>query len=194
MDVEPHDRADLNELRRWIRTERKAKQRDRYRVVLLALEGLTTASIVDKLDRSRPFVQKWVYRYREEGLAGLGERPRPGQPPKLSRADEATFKARLDAGPVTADGICTLRGRDIQRILRREFGLEYSLPGAYDLLRRLGYSYLKPRPRHRKNDPEAMAQWKQAAPLLSARSRPTTRRDASKSGSKMKAASDSKAR
>ena len=41
MDVEPHDNADLNELRRRIRTERKAKQRDRYRVVLLALEGLT---------------------------------------------------------------------------------------------------------------------------------------------------------
>ena len=193
MDVEPHDSADLNELRRWIRTERKAKQRDRYRVVLLALEGLTTATIVDKLDRSRPFVQKWVYRYRDEGLAGLGERPRPGQPSKLSRADEATFKARLDAGPVTADGICTLRGRDIQRILAREFGVQYSLPGAYDLLRRLGYSYLKPRPRHRKNDPEAMAQWKQAAPLLSARSKADTRTDVSKSGSKTRAASGSKA-
>ena len=49
MDEKPHDSADLNELRRWIRTERKAKQRDRYRVVLLALEGLTTAAIMDKL-------------------------------------------------------------------------------------------------------------------------------------------------
>lgn len=193
MEVTLHRPGDLEELQRRLARERSAKQRDRYRAVLLALKGFTTAVIQDKLGRSRPFVQQWVYRYRDGGLEAVGERPRPGQPTKLPRQQEAAFKARLDAGPRPADRVCTLRGRDIQRILEQEFGAQYTLQGAYDLLHRLGYSCLKPRPRHRKNDPQVMARWKQQAPLLSRRSAKRTRGGAWKSGSRTKAASDSKA-
>ena len=87
-------------------------------------------------------------------------------PTKLPRDQEEAFKPRLDAGPTDADGgVCTLRGKDVVRILEQEFGVRYSLDGAYDLLRRLGYACLTPRPRHRKNDPQAMAAWKQDPPL-----------------------------
>jgi hypothetical protein len=50
-----------------------------------------------------------------------------------------------------------LRGVDVQRILANEFGLLRSLSGVYHLLHRLGYSDLRPRPRHRKADPEQQA-------------------------------------
>ncbi|MFC1781069.1 transposase [Planctomycetota bacterium] len=40
-----------------------------------------------------------------------------------------------------------------QRLLEREFGVVYSLWGVYDLLHRLGYSCLCPRPQHEKADP-----------------------------------------
>ena len=72
------------------------------------------------------------------------------------------------AGPVPADeGLCTLRGKDARRILQQEFGVKYTLSGAYKVLHRLGFSYLSPRPRHRKNDPQVMTQWLEGAPLLS---------------------------
>lgn len=72
-------------------------------------------------------------------------------------------------GPVQADGVCTLRGVDAKAILEKEFGVRYSLDGVYDLLHRLKLSCLVPRPRHRKNDPEAMRRWLEEAPLLSRR-------------------------
>ena len=53
-------------------------------------------------------------------------------------------------------------------ILEREFGISYTLDGAYDLLHRLGYSCLKPRPRHERADPAAVEAFKRQAPLLSA--------------------------
>ena len=52
------------------------------------------------------------------------------------------------------------------RILASEFGVKYSLDGAYDLLERLGYSCLTPRPLHEKSDPQQIEQFKQHAPLL----------------------------
>lgn len=63
-------------------------------------------------------------------------------------------------------GICTLRGKDVVRILESEFRVGYTLNGAYDLLHRLGYSCLTPRPVHEKNDPVAIQHFKESAPFL----------------------------
>jgi transposase len=194
MDVELRDPTDLRMLEQRIRGEKNAKQRDRYRAVWWALRGVTAPQIADKLDRSRRFVQAWVYRYRDGGLENLLERPRPGRPTVLNREFEAAVRARIEAGPPDSDGVGALRGKDIQRILEQEFGAKYTLEGAYDLLHRLGYSYLRPRPRHRKNDPQAVAQWKRDAPLLSKTSAKPVRTSPSKSGSRTRAASGSRAR
>lgn len=141
----------------------------RLRLVILACQGQTTPQIVTATGISRRRVQEWVRRYNAQGVEGLRDRPRSGQPTKLPRREEQAFKQRLLAGPIQeADaGLCTLRGKDAQRILADEFGVHYSLGGAIDLLHRLGLSCLKPRPRHRKNDPQAMRRWVQDAPLLS---------------------------
>ncbi len=194
MNIELRCPEDLDVLKKLLRQERNAKQRDRYRAVLLALNGETAPEIAAKLDRSRRFVQQWIYRYRDGGLANLGERPRSGAPTKLRRDDEADFQARIESGPNGGDGVCTLRGQDLQRILKEEFGTQYTLDGVYDLLHRLGYSCLKPRPRHRKNEPDRMHEWKRSAPFLSSASRRSTRTSTSKCGSRMKPGSVSRER
>jgi transposase len=160
---EPGDRAELH---RRVRSESNALQRDRYRAVVLALEGEEAVAIAKSLGRARRSVQDWAYAYRDGGVDALLPKPRPGRPTKLPREREAELRARLDAGPRPEDGVCTLRGRDVVAILEREFGVSYSLDGAYDLLERLGYSCLTPRPRHERADPAAVADFKEHAPFL----------------------------
>jgi len=194
MNIELRCPEDLDVLKKLQRQEHNAKQRDRYNVVLLALSGKTAPEIATKLDRSRRFAQQWAYRYRDGGPANLTERPRSGPPTKLRSEDEAAFQVRIEAGPNGGDGVCTLRGKDLQRILEEEFGARYTLDGVYDLLHRLGYSCLKPRPRHRKNEPARMHEWKRSAPFLSSASERGTRTRASKFGSRMKPDSASRER
>ena len=159
--------GDLEELKRRAGDERDALRRDRYRAVLLALAGKEAVQIAEALGRARRSVQDWTYAYRDGGIDAIQPRPRPGRMPKLPRDREAQLRQRLDAGPRPQDGgVCTLRGRDVVRILEREFGVTYSLGGAYDLLHRLGYSCLTPRPLHEKSDPEAIADFQARAPLL----------------------------
>ena len=78
MDVELYCPKDLGELLKRIRKERDAKQRDRYRAVLLALKGQTTEAIMHTLDRSKNFVQRWVYAYRDSGIGAIHARPYTG--------------------------------------------------------------------------------------------------------------------
>jgi transposase len=170
MDVRCREDGDRERLAEMVRAERDAKQRDRLRAALLAIEGRPEPEVRRTLGRSRRFVQRWAYAYRDGGIDALRARASPGRPTKLPRQREPAFKERVKAGPTDADGgVCTLRGADARRILEREFGVRYTLEGVYDLLDRLGLSCLVPRPRHRKNDPEKMRQWLERAPLLSAR-------------------------
>ena len=193
MQVKLHDPEDLMQLRQRSRQQRDAKQRDRYRALLLALEGQDAPAIARILGRSRRFVQGWVYRYRDHGLEAVVPKRQPGRPPNLPTTKEEPFKERFLADPTEADGVCTRRAKDAQRILQEEFGVAYTLAGVYDLLHRLGLSCLAPRPRHRKNDPERMPQWVEQAPLLSRKSPKRTPNKASRSGSKTKRGSASKA-
>ena len=167
MTVTPHAPGDWQSLEELVRREFDARQRDRYRAVLLAMGGLEGDEIAGRLGRSPRFVDEWVGRYRRGGLGALPKK-QPGRRPKLTPRQEEQLKARLDAGPRDADGVCTLRGRDVCRIIEREFGVVHTLGGIYDVLRRLGYSSLVPRPRHRKNDPGAMQKFEAGAPLLRA--------------------------
>jgi transposase len=169
MDIPLRGPSDLDELDRRIASERSAVQRDRYRVARLALTGMKTLDIADKLDRSRDFVQTWAYAYRDGGIDAIQPKPRPGRAPKLTVQEQRAFIERFKQGPGEGDAVCTYRGRDAQRILEASFGVNYSLRGVYELLHRHGLSCLKPRPRHRKNDPQAMQEFLGRAPLLSKR-------------------------
>jgi transposase len=167
MMVSQREPGDLQQLKRLIRKEREARRRDRYRAVYLALQGKEAPDIAERLDRSRRSVQDWVYAYRDGGIGALEPKRQSGRPPKLPPEQEAQLKARLDAGPTPADGVCTLRGKDVVRILEQEFGVKHTLGSIYGVLSRIGYSCLSPRPRHEKADPELVRRFKEQAPLLS---------------------------
>jgi transposase len=155
MDVKDH--LPLGELRRLERVEKDADRAKRLRIIILGMEGWTAPAVAMGVGLTRRICQRWVRRYNEDGLAGLDDRR--GREPRLplTLEQQEQVRQRLDAGPTAQDEVCSLRGKDVQRILAQEFNLLRSLAGVYHLLHRLGYSYLRPRPRHRKADPEKQA-------------------------------------
>lgn len=175
MNVRTRHPDDVERLREISRKEADAKQRDRYRAVLLALEGQNTKAIMTTIDRSRRFVQRWVYVYRDGGIDAIFPKRQTGRPRKLTASEEMQLRERILAGPSEQDSVCSLKGPDIRRIINSEFAVQYSLPAVYVVLHRLGLSCLQPRPRHKKNDPQYMRQWLQEAPLLSRESAETDR-------------------
>jgi hypothetical protein len=104
------------------------------------------------------------------------------------------LKQRLDAGPLPDDGVCTLRGQDVQRILEREYGQLRSLNAVYGLLHRIGYSSLVPRPQHPKADPAAQEAFKKNSANGSRRSKRNIPAAGCKSSTKTKRGSASKGR
>lgn len=158
MHVEAHHSAE--QLRQLAKAQKQARMRIRLQAVALAREGKTVPQIVEALGVARRAVQEWIARYNRRGVDGLSDGVHTGKPPKLAKDRHEQFKARLDAGALPGDGVCTLRAADVKRILESEFNVVYSLKGVYKLLHRLGYSCLAPRPRHKLADAAAQESFK----------------------------------
>jgi len=188
------DRHGLDELRREVRSETDARMHIRLQAIVLAKQGRTAEEIAGVLGASRRPVQTWVRRYNQSGVDGLRRRPGQGRREKLSLDQRVRLCARIEAAPHEDDEVCTLRGKDIQRILQKEFGKLYHLNGVYALLHRLGYSCLIPRPRHPNADAQAQDVFKKKSWRRSKRSATIILRNVLKSGSRTKRASASKAR
>jgi len=182
------------ELKQAAAAERHPKVRERILIVRHVLAGNSVPQASEAFSLSDRQIRVWIHRYNREGLPGLRDRPKPGQPAHLKPELVEAFKARIEAGARPGDGVCVLRGQDIQRILREGFQAEYSLVGVYTLLHRLGFSSLVPRPRHPKTNPEAQADFKKTLTPAWKRSGASTRKSVSRSGSKTKRASVSKGR
>ena len=151
------------DLQTMYRTEKDARLARRIHGVYLAARGLSCTQIMTITGAARRTIQQWVRKYNKHRIEGLKDKPRPGQPTKLPRRQEPRFCKRIEAGPTKKDGVSVLNGPAIRRILEREFGVLYSQQGLYDLLHRLGYSRLCPRPQHEKADPQLQQQFKKTS-------------------------------
>jgi len=116
VDVSP---ADHEVLSAWTRANSlRAGLAQRARIVLLAGDGLGTGDIVDKVGVSKPTVIAWKRRYRQEGLAGLKDRDKPGRPRVI---DESQIVVRTLEPPPDKLGVTHWSSR----LLGAELGLSH---------------------------------------------------------------------
>jgi transposase len=166
MKVDWKDPADGQRLAELIRDESNAKQRDRYRAVLLAGQGLGDKpelyreQIAASIGRSRQFVDEWVGRYRDGGIDSLKPRKQRGATAKLTPQEQEQLQGMLDAGPAPEEGLSAYNGPILREKINERFGKLYSLAGLYALLHRLGYNDLMPRTTHPDTDPAALETFK----------------------------------
>jgi transposase len=156
--AEHHSLAQLQVLADAIHQKRSWK---RVQAVILAKQGWTASHVAQSLGCSLRAVKNWVAQYNRGGIGALREHPRPGRPRSLAAEHYPRLKQRLDAPPRPEDGVCTLRAADVRRILEREFGVLMGRQAVYDLLHRLGYSNLMPRPHHEEANPEVQEFFKE---------------------------------
>ena len=172
MKVSWKDPADARRLRELVRGTSNAKQRDRYRVVLIAGQGLgdqpelEREQIAAAVGRSRQFVDEWVGRYRRGGIDALTHKRAHGAPTKLTEDQLRELCAMLNAGPAPEEGLAAYNGPIIRQKIKERFGTLMSLSGVYALLHRMNYNNLMPRTTHPDTDPAELEGFKKSCPSI----------------------------
>jgi transposase len=166
MKVQWKTSEDQPRLKQLMIEQTNAKQRDRYRAVLIAGQGwgdkaeLQREEIAAVLGRSRQFVDTWVGRYRKGGIEALLPKRQPGAKPKLTMEQQQELSAMLDRGPAAEEGLAAYNGPIIREKIQELFGKTVALGSVYRILHRLGYNDLMPRGTNPKTDPAAMEDFK----------------------------------
>jgi transposase len=173
-----------------------ARSARRMLALALVLEGVDRKTAAETCGMDRQTLRDWVHRYNADGLSGLTNRSYAGPPRRLS-ADALAELARLvETGPdPETDGVVRWRRVDLQRVIEERFGVAMHERTVGKQLKALGFVKLTARAQHPKSDPEVQEAFKKTSPT---RSQPSSRKrpaeNLSKSGSRMKHASASRAR
>ncbi len=181
MRVEP--RHTPEELADLARSEGRARVSRRLLAVRAAVLGRTAVEAGAAALMSERSARGWVARYNEGGAESLADRPGRGRKAPLTPEQESRLAGRIGAGPTDADGVCTLRGEDVRRVLATEFGVARKLAAVYVILRKMNLAPLRPRPAHPRADPAARESFKKVSPSSPPGPRPPTQGSASRSGS-----------
>ena len=110
-------RITTKQISNLIRIEKDGRVRQRLRAIKFISQGQTIPQVAKRMDISERPLRKWLHRFNEHGPSGLCDAPRPGQPPKINTKQIEKFKQRIRQGVTGQDNVCSLRAKDLQRIL-----------------------------------------------------------------------------
>ena len=184
------------ELRREARRCRDAAASRRMLAPALVLEGSSRAEAARHAGMDRQTLRDRVHRYNAGGLDALRDRPRSGRRPRLTPEQGAELATVVERGPdPDRDGVVRWRRIDLQALIEARFAVRLHERTVGKVLRRLGFTRLSVRPRHPKTDEAAQEAFNKASPSWYARRFPSApAASRSRSGSKMRPASASRAR
>lgn len=114
----------------------------RYYQRLIAMKLVSIGFSFSKVGRilcvSYLSVHRWAKACEESGLTGLVPAFGGGRPSKMSKSMEKKLSNRIES----EDNVTMIR---VQEILKNEFKIEFTLPHVCNIVRRLGFDYVKPK-------------------------------------------------
>lgn len=158
--LEPH--AMPEELKQLYLTTVDLSERRHFQVLWLISGGKTQAQAAELVGISERWVHTIVKRYNAGGIEAMRDRrhDHPGAPrvldPEGERALEAALQSRPDDG-----GLWT--SQKVAKWIRSHTGRAVCTVSGWRTLRRLGQTPQRPRPRHKRADPEAQEAFKEAS-------------------------------
>lgn len=137
-------------------------EKRRLQAVRLLKAGKPYRDVAMAVGASLSSVVRWQQSYRRQGKRGLRAKRSPGRTPLLNQRRRERLVRLLLQGPLEAGyttNLWTLRR--IGELIRREFGISYTIPNVWKLMRTMGWSCQIPDKRDRERNEQAIRYWKQ---------------------------------
>jgi transposase len=153
--------------------ERARREQVRLAAAELIEGGASDREVARRFRVSRMSANRWRRALAAGGRVALASKGPGGGPAKLSPAQVGELEAVLEAGPAVWgwEDQCWTLAR-IAEVVRRRFGVSYTLAGLDLLLHRIGWSVQVPARQAAERDEAQIARWREEAwPVIKGRRR-----------------------
>lgn len=135
-------------------------KQQRELIIKLKHDGKKQQQIAQLIGCSQAAVSKWISRYGSGRT--LETLPRSGRPTKLTASRIKKLRNKLLNEVKNANKrFCSLSTKQLGSIIKKEIGRQYSMRHVERIMHKLGFSLIKPRPKHIKQDPKKVAEFKE---------------------------------
>ena len=155
---------DREELLRLSKQERNVKQKNRYDVVLLFLEGHSRSEISQVLHTPSRTVSAHIAAYQKSGISALFIKKQPGRQKKLTAAQEQELKEIIATQTPEEAGVGIFANWTAPlacQLVEQRYQVKFSERGMRDLFYRIGLSYTRPTYTLDKADPQKQEDFRQ---------------------------------
>jgi transposase len=154
----------LQELERLYAAENRAKPKIRLLCAIHRKKGASLDDIAEITSLKRATVHSILRRFQQRGVGGKDAIKQTGRPPFLNPNQRKEIVRYLQKGPPkNRTGLWSTK--EVQEFIKQKYGVEYTSVHIWELLKALGFTLQKPRPRHHKApDPEELERFKKKLP------------------------------
>ena len=137
---------EMAEIERAMRQDKRAEVRQRATVIRLLHLGHKPEAVAEQQMVSVPTIYNWHKLWREQGIDGLGNKPKTGRPSKASEAYCRKLEEMLEKEPAEYGYRFAIWTSDRLRAhLEKETGILLSEGRFRALLKKRGYRYRRPK-------------------------------------------------
>ena len=109
----------------FLKKTKEARTFRRAQAVRAVVTGQRLQTVSDTLHFTYSALRKWVYRFANQGVPGLVDRPRSGRPPKVTCALEQHLNRLVDQDPLQHGSLYSQWScRELATVLAQQTGIQ----------------------------------------------------------------------
>jgi transposase len=154
----------LNQLEDLYSAENKAKPKIRLLCAIHRKKGASIDEIAEITNLKRATVHSILRRFQERGTSCKDAIKQTGRPAFLTLQQRKKLVKQLEKGPpYNRTGLWSTK--KVQEFIKQQYGVEYTNVHIWELLKAIGFTLQKPRPRHHKQpDADELERFKKKLP------------------------------
>ena len=147
----------------------KKEASPRVRIRLLAMSNLqngkSLTSVASSFKVCYQTVSRWLKNFTEEGLAGLRDKAGNGRKSKFDYSSSVSLKNDIDQLNQDCNG-GRIQAKDVQKLLKEKYSSDYKKSAVYNLLHKIGFSWVSCRSKHPNSNPSEQEAFKKTLKKL----------------------------
>lgn len=152
------------DLKRLYKKEKNPKAKLRLLCATLRKKGYSISDISKHLEIPIMTISDWLRKLHKKGLNGLYDKKQPGRPSKLNKKHLKELEKIIEESPQN-QGLPFIiwTTKFVRDFIEEKYGVSYKLRQTRNIVRNLGFSSQKPRPKHRRASIKAQEDFKKTS-------------------------------